>query len=84
MVRSAGRASKWHQVLACTLRSPQMWRDSKAKTKDNIIDSTEPATCVELLEEANTAFRVLRDSMYPTFALHIGEIRELEDLQELE
>lgn len=54
------------------------------KTKVDVIEATDPAASVNLPEEASAALWVLRDAMYPTCVLHKVELRELEEMQELD
>lgn len=54
------------------------------KTKADLIDTTEPALSVDLLEKTSMAVRMLKDAMHLTVVLHNAKFQELEQQHKLE
>lgn len=54
--------------------------EPKWKTDADVIDTMEPTTFLNLLEDESLTFRVLRDAIHLTCTLHNADFQELEEL----
>lgn len=84
VVRSWDRDCRWQKLMSLTPCDPQSSTVLEVRIWADFIDTAQPATSVDLLEEATAPLRLLKDTIYLMWAMLNVKIRELEDKHKVE